>query len=152
MASLPPNLRTRIVGALACQRDSYLRILDTEVISCVKLSPQKAVTETKAKASKNSTKNDVASASPDLWSIEFTDSVLFPEGTSLDSFITSPCLANELLIRRWPTVRLWHSFPTKRSFIRLNPHHIRSTPRTPLCVSLPSALATWNPRTSRDRL
>ena len=85
MALLHPILRSRIVGALACQRDSYLRALDTEVISCVKLSPQKAdqtLPETKTQVSTDSIQLSKSELSPKFWLIEFADSVLFPEGTS----------------------------------------------------------------------
>lgn len=78
--------RTRIVGELACQRDSYLRTLDTVVLSCVEVSPQKpndAASVMKDKKTKNSrTSNDEITKSPKTWEIEFADSVLFPEGTS----------------------------------------------------------------------
>ncbi|KAJ4171881.1 hypothetical protein NW754_007476 [Fusarium falciforme] len=61
----------RVVGALACQLDSYLKTLDTEVISCVKAP---------AEASKGSKKKKQEAAPQDEWLIECADSVLFPEG------------------------------------------------------------------------
>ena len=78
--------RTRIVGELACQRDSYLQTLDTVVISCVEASPQKpndTAPVVKDKKPKNSrVSNDEISRVQKMWEIEFADSVLFPEGTS----------------------------------------------------------------------
>lgn len=68
----------QIVGALACQHDSYLKSLETEVVSCEKYVPPKssqATTKKKAKA------NDVPEQ--DLWLIECENSVLFPEGEVL---------------------------------------------------------------------
>lgn len=101
MASLRPAFRSRVVGALTCQRDSYLRTLDTEVVSCIKLSSQKAdqpVTKAKTKATEGSTNKERSPDSSRLWLIEFADSVLFPEGTSLHLHlsITSLFLANDL--------------------------------------------------------
>ncbi len=85
MASLRPAVRSHVVGALTCRRDSHLRTLHTEVVSCIKLSPQQAdqpVTKTKTKAIEASTNKETSPASPS-WLIGFADSVLFPEGTSL---------------------------------------------------------------------
>ena len=85
---LDGTVRTRIVGELACQRDSYLRSLDTVVVSCVEITPQKPnapASGTKDKKKKNSSKtsNSETTLSPKLWEIEFEDSLLFPEGTSV---------------------------------------------------------------------
>jgi hypothetical protein len=75
MPLLPPKSRSRVVGDLACQRDSYLRTLDSEVTSCIEWSPPKT------NGSKNSSKNEGPAPGPGkLYLIEFTDSVLFPEG------------------------------------------------------------------------
>ena len=68
-------LRSRPVGSLACQKDSYLRTLEAEVVSCERYVP--AVTGNKTKPSKSGTQTP----NNDLWQVEFTDSVLFPEGT-----------------------------------------------------------------------
>jgi misacylated tRNA(Ala) deacylase len=80
--------QTRVVGDLACQRDSYLRTLNTVVVSCVELSREKAVRErtsepkgNSVKDVENASKTDVEEGSK-LWEIEFADSVLFPEGMS----------------------------------------------------------------------
>lgn len=80
MASSLPALRTRVVGALACQRDSYLQTLDSEVVSCVqkKGEPEKLLTPGRSN-------HEASSSPPQSWLIEFMDSVLFPEGTYLDS-------------------------------------------------------------------
>ncbi|PMD52965.1 ThrRS/AlaRS common domain-containing protein [Hyaloscypha bicolor E] len=75
MPLLAPNSRSRVVGDLACQRDSYLRTLDSEVTSCIEWSPPKT------NGSKNSSKNGTPAPGPGkLYLIEFMDSVLFPEG------------------------------------------------------------------------
>ena len=74
-------LESRPVGALACQKDSYLRSLETEVVSCVKLF----ITQTNKKVKGPKVgENDVSSkdAYSGLWQVEFKDSVLFPEGKS----------------------------------------------------------------------
>ncbi|KAI5468129.1 Threonyl/alanyl tRNA synthetase [Mariannaea sp. PMI_226] len=69
--------QSQILGALACQRDSYLRTLESEVVSCVKFSPPENKQQNGPKKKKNAT--EVVPAS-DVWLIEFSDSVLFPEG------------------------------------------------------------------------
>lgn len=78
-----------MVGDLACQRDSYLRTLDTEVTSCIEWSPPKTA------GSKNSPKNGVPASTPEkAYLIEFADSVLFPEGIFVLPRDIS-CLADE---------------------------------------------------------
>jgi misacylated tRNA(Ala) deacylase len=80
MPLLPPKPSSRVVGDLACQRDSYLRTIDSEVISCVEASPPKT------NGTKNSSKKGVSTPEPEkLYLIEFADSVLFPEGITLES-------------------------------------------------------------------
>ncbi|KAL0933501.1 threonyl and Alanyl tRNA synthetase second additional domain-containing protein [Colletotrichum truncatum] len=76
MALTESTQRAQVVGALACQQDSYLTTLETEVVSCEKrLLPT---------AKKNGSKDKSAVANgdknPETWLIEFSDSVLFPEG------------------------------------------------------------------------
>ncbi|ODQ81986.1 hypothetical protein BABINDRAFT_160202 [Babjeviella inositovora NRRL Y-12698] len=56
-----------VVGALACQRDSYLRTLTTKVVGCQELLPEKK----SKKASEPVTKS---------YEVELEDTVLFPEG------------------------------------------------------------------------
>jgi hypothetical protein len=77
MATVHPIVQGRVVGALACQRDSYLRSLETEVVSCEKWSPPDA--DLKATKKKSVETQNIS----DIWLIELADSVLFPEGTSL---------------------------------------------------------------------
>ncbi|KAH7079167.1 Threonyl/alanyl tRNA synthetase [Paraphoma chrysanthemicola] len=71
-----------IVGALRCQKDSYLRSFETEVVSCEEYSPPKAPQQngkTKTKKSTDPTKfNQIVDSKTYL--IELADSVLFPEG------------------------------------------------------------------------
>jgi misacylated tRNA(Ala) deacylase len=74
-----------IVGALRCQKDSYLQALDTEVVSCEEFIPPNASQQngkSKTKKSTDPTKGletgDTTSSKTYL--IELADSVLFPEG------------------------------------------------------------------------
>lgn len=69
-------LQPKVVGDLACQHDSYLRTIESEVVSCVEHLPQ-----AKANGSKKSPKNQVPEEPPQSWLIECSDSVLFPEGS-----------------------------------------------------------------------
>lgn len=66
--------RGQIVGALACQKNSYLRSLEAEVVSCMKRPAQAVQNGSKKKA------QGASQAPADSWLIEFSDSVLFPEG------------------------------------------------------------------------
>ncbi|KAF4992651.1 hypothetical protein FGRMN_7052 [Fusarium graminum] len=61
------NDNGRVVGDLTCQSDSYLKTLETEVVSCEK-----------AKHAPKSKKH--GHSHHDEWLIECADSVLFPEG------------------------------------------------------------------------
>ncbi|KAF7557768.1 hypothetical protein G7Z17_g380 [Cylindrodendrum hubeiense] len=77
MAECIPSPQGQMVGALACQKNSYLRTLEAKVISCVKFSPPKD----KSSQKKKKTASDVSILNnPDSWLVEFSDSVLFPEG------------------------------------------------------------------------
>ncbi|KAF2643158.1 ThrRS/AlaRS common domain-containing protein [Massarina eburnea CBS 473.64] len=74
-----------IVGALRCQRDSYLQFLETQVVSCTEYIPPKAPQASGKSKSKKSTDPEKAAensvdTSSKQWLIEFEDSVLFPEG------------------------------------------------------------------------
>ncbi|KAH6670859.1 Threonyl/alanyl tRNA synthetase [Plectosphaerella plurivora] len=69
----------RVVGALACQQNSYLRTLKTQVVSCVK-SPPPASNPKAAKGKAAAAKPSETSSSEETWMIECADSVLFPEG------------------------------------------------------------------------
>ncbi|KAI1123415.1 threonyl and alanyl tRNA synthetase second additional domain-containing protein [Nemania abortiva] len=73
-------LRACVVGALACQRDSYLRALESEVVSCVKLTPQPADRKNGQKTKASPSAVPSGPLPSDVWLIEFADSVLFPEG------------------------------------------------------------------------
>jgi misacylated tRNA(Ala) deacylase len=73
MAHPEQTNKGRVVGDLSCQLDSYLKTLDTEVISCEKAPKH-------AHKSKKSSRH---SHSHDEWLIECADSVLFPEGFTL---------------------------------------------------------------------
>ncbi|KAF6809727.1 alanyl-trna synthetase domain-containing protein [Colletotrichum plurivorum] len=68
--------RGQVVGALVCQRNSYLKTLEAEVVSCEKRPPPVA---TKNNSKKKPVETD-SDKSSEIWLIEFDDSVLFPEG------------------------------------------------------------------------
>jgi misacylated tRNA(Ala) deacylase len=71
-----------IVGALKCQKDSYLQVFETEVISCNEYTPPEAPKQagkSKTKKSTDPTKFEQSAASRS-WLIQLADSVLFPEG------------------------------------------------------------------------
>tara|TARA_R110002003_G_scaffold288_16_gene18479 strand:- start:4880 stop:6208 length:1329 start_codon:yes stop_codon:yes gene_type:complete len=71
-----------IVGALRCQKDSYLRSFETEVVSCEEYSPPKTPQQNGKSKIKKSTDLTKISQTADskTWLIELADSVLFPEG------------------------------------------------------------------------
>ncbi|KAF2632721.1 ThrRS/AlaRS common domain-containing protein [Macroventuria anomochaeta] len=74
-----------IVGALSCQKDSYLQTLETEVVACDEYIPPKGNPQNGKAKSKKSTdpskvNGNAESATQRTWMIEFADSVLFPEG------------------------------------------------------------------------
>lgn len=71
-----------IVGALKCQKDSYLQVLETEVVSCRPYSPPEAPKQggkSKTKKSTDPSKHGQTGTS-ETWLVELVDSVLFPEG------------------------------------------------------------------------
>ena len=80
------DLIPSIVGALACQKDSYLQTLETEVVSCNEhVPPKEPLLKAKSKGKKaaslqEATEGDASTPSK-IWLVECTDSVLFPEGT-----------------------------------------------------------------------
>lgn len=74
----------QVVGALACQTQSYLKTLEAEVISCEKRPPPTAVAKNGSK-DKNKPADAADGSSAETWLIEFADSVLFPEGTRRQS-------------------------------------------------------------------
>ncbi|KAF2823540.1 ThrRS/AlaRS common domain-containing protein [Ophiobolus disseminans] len=74
-----------IVGALKCQKDSYLQTFETEVVSCSEYTPPEAPKQTgrsKTKKSTDPSKFPTNGDSPTskTWLVELSDSVLFPEG------------------------------------------------------------------------
>ncbi|KAJ4366619.1 hypothetical protein N0V95_000120 [Ascochyta clinopodiicola] len=80
IAVVPPS----IVGALSCQKDSYLQTLETEVVACDEYIPPKTPQINKAKSKKSTDPSKINGnsdpATQRTWMIEFADSVLFPEG------------------------------------------------------------------------
>lgn len=79
-----PSSQVHVVGALACQRDSYLRTIEAEVVSCVKFSPPK-VKQSNGQKKKQAAANSSTIDHVDSWLVEFSDSVLFPEGIFINS-------------------------------------------------------------------
>ncbi|EOA81639.1 hypothetical protein ACJQWK_10539 [Exserohilum turcicum] len=74
-----------IVGALQCQKNSYLQTLETEVVSCEEFVPPKESQQNGKSKTKKSTDPTKAlengdAATSKTWLIELADSVLFPEG------------------------------------------------------------------------
>ncbi|KAG9189576.1 misacylated tRNA(Ala) deacylase [Alternaria panax] len=74
-----------IVGALRCQKDSYLQTLDTEVVSCEEFVPPKSSqvngkSKTKKATDPNKGLENGYVAGSKTWLVELADSVLFPEG------------------------------------------------------------------------
>lgn len=68
-----------IVGALACQRDSYMRTLRTTVLSCTPVATTQP-DEGKNKKKKKKQDQDNEEPSVPLYEVELADTVLFPEG------------------------------------------------------------------------
>lgn len=66
-----------IVGALACQKNSFLKTFETAVISCKKYEP---IMTSKDKQNKNKKKDGEAVDQPLLYAVELEDTILFPEG------------------------------------------------------------------------
>lgn len=78
-------MKPSIVGALSCQKDSYLQTLETEVVACDEyVAPKDSQQNSKAGSKKSTDPSKVngnsGSATQKQWMIEFADSVLFPEG------------------------------------------------------------------------
>jgi misacylated tRNA(Ala) deacylase len=71
-----------IVGALKCQKDSYLQTFETEVVSCSEYAPPEAPKQNGKSKTKKSTDPSKfeQTANSKSWLIELADSVLFPEG------------------------------------------------------------------------
>ncbi|GME79083.1 unnamed protein product [Ambrosiozyma monospora] len=88
-----------IVGALACQKDSYLKQLITRVVSCTESKPV-PVTSTSSSGKKSKKKSKQQQSAPSepaktVYEVEFEDTVLFPEGGGQPSDSGTITLINE---------------------------------------------------------
>ena len=71
-----------VVGALACQKDSYLRSLKTIVLSCTPIAVEaKSKGKSKGKGKGKEKEKDTAEGdvTGPLYEVELQDTVLFPE-------------------------------------------------------------------------
>lgn len=66
-----------IVGALACQRNSFLKSFQTLVVSCKDYEP---IMTSKDKQNKNKSKPAKPEPQEKLYAVELEDTILFPEG------------------------------------------------------------------------
>ncbi|KAF4984048.1 hypothetical protein FZEAL_661 [Fusarium zealandicum] len=98
MAEANSTANGRIVGSLACQQNSYLKTLETDVVSCVKAPKD---------AGKGSKKKKQDTAAQDEWLIECADSVLFPEGMYVIAYLGVPLSPGDRVRQEvdWP--RRW---------------------------------------------
>lgn len=64
------QMPSAVVGALACQKDSFLRTFQSVVLSCLEYTPPQS----------NRTKKNTEAAKGPEYAIEVEDTVLFPEG------------------------------------------------------------------------
>jgi alanyl-tRNA synthetase/misacylated tRNA(Ala) deacylase len=86
---------TKIVGLLACQRDPYLRELKgVEIVQAKKAEAGKKGKDERKKKSKlkgdekkEDADGDEKVVEGEVWEVELKDTVLFPEGRSLSSFL-----------------------------------------------------------------
>ena len=69
-----------VVGALACQRDSYLRTLTTTVLRCTPIEAKTEEPKKGKKGKKAAVAPSVAEPAKLLYEVELEDTVLFPEG------------------------------------------------------------------------
>lgn len=74
-----------VVGALACQRDSYLQTLRTTVLRCTPVEakseePKKGKKSKKKPAAEAAAAASAAGPTKQLYEVELEDTVLFPEG------------------------------------------------------------------------
>ncbi|CUM49802.1 uncharacterized protein AC631_03264 [Debaryomyces fabryi] len=67
-----------IVGALACQKNSFLKTLQTVVISCFEHKPQSA--QDKQNKNKKKANENIDESEKKLYAVELADTILFPEG------------------------------------------------------------------------
>lgn len=66
-----------IVGALACQRNSFLKSFETVVVSCKAYEP---IMTSKDKQNKGKKKSEPDAPKEELYALELEDTILFPEG------------------------------------------------------------------------
>ncbi|GBL47806.1 hypothetical protein ACI3L0_002011 [Candidozyma auris] len=66
-----------VVGALACQRNSFLKSLEARVVSC---KPYEPIMSAKDKQNKNKKKEVPKKEEQELYAVELEDTALFPEG------------------------------------------------------------------------
>lgn len=76
MASAVAN--STIVGALACQRNSFLKTFQTKVVSCKEYQPIKTSKDKQNQGKKKPEKDQ--SPAEKLYALELEDTILFPEG------------------------------------------------------------------------
>lgn len=73
-----PVATSTIVGALACQKNSFLKSLQTVVVSCKEYEP---ILTSKDKQNKGKKKDaDIQEPQEKLYAVELEDTILFPEG------------------------------------------------------------------------
>lgn len=73
-----PVATSTIVGALACQKNSFLKSLQTVVVSCKEYEP---ILTSKDKQNKGKKKDaDIQEPKEKLYAVELEDTILFPEG------------------------------------------------------------------------
>lgn len=72
-----PVATSTIVGALACQKNSFLKTFQTAVVSC---SEHVSIPTAKDKQNKNKKSTEPEKVKPVEYEIELKDTILFPEG------------------------------------------------------------------------
>lgn len=75
LKQIMPIATSTVVGALACQRNSFLKAFETKVVSC---KPYEPILSSRDKQNKNKPKKDKEDEG--LYSVELEDTILFPEG------------------------------------------------------------------------
>lgn len=71
-----PTATSTVVGALACQRDSFLKAFETRVVSCKEYEPILSARDKQNKGKKSAEDK----LEKGLFSVELEDTILFPEG------------------------------------------------------------------------
>ncbi|GME88682.1 unnamed protein product [[Candida] boidinii] len=74
--SISSGYSSTVIGALACQQNSYLKELNTKTISCNQLKDFNKFKNLKL----NSIVKEYQDSEKDIFEIEFKDTILFPEG------------------------------------------------------------------------